>query len=111
MEELLKKEAQLQECLTCGSELTGRAGKKFCSDQCRAQYNNRKKTTEERWIQQLNRILRKNRTVLRTLNPKGHSTVRQEVLLQMGFDRGGGPLPLLHPPVQNRKRRYLLLLL
>lgn len=86
MEELLEKQANPNNCLSCGSELTGRMGKKFCTDQCRAQYHNKRKPIEERWIQQLSRILRKNRSVLRTLNPTGHSTVRQEVLLQMGFD-------------------------
>lgn len=86
MEELLKKEDNPQNCLSCGSGLTGRMGKKFCSDQCRAMYHNRRKTTEERWIQGLNSILRKNRFVLKTINPVGHSTVRQEVLQQMGFD-------------------------
>jgi predicted nucleic acid-binding Zn ribbon protein len=91
--------------------MAGRLEKKFCSDQCRAMFHNRRKSKEEKWIQQLNRILRKNRTVLKTLNPKGQSKVRQEVLTKLGFDRGGGPLQVLYPPVQNGERRYLLFLL
>lgn len=73
-------------CLSCGDKLSGRIGKKFCSDQCRAMFHNRRKTREEKWIQQLNRILRKNRSVLKSQNPKGHSTVRQEFLKELGFD-------------------------
>lgn len=75
-----------ESCLACGDKLSGRMGKKFCSDQCRAMYHNRRKTKEEKWIQQLNKILRKNRSVLKSLNPKGHSTVRQEFLKELGFD-------------------------
>jgi predicted nucleic acid-binding Zn ribbon protein len=73
-------------CLACGGKLTGRIGKKFCSDQCRATFHNRRKTKEEQWIQQLNRVLRKNRSVLKNLNPKGYSTVRQELLKDLGFN-------------------------
>lgn len=86
MVELLEKEPRPEACLSCGSPLSGRLDKKFCSDQCRSQFNNRRKSKEEKWIQQLNRILRKNRKVLKDLNPVGHSTVRQEALEQMGFD-------------------------
>ena len=87
MGENTTKKNQPEQCLSCGSKLAGRLGKKFCSDQCRAQFNNRRKVKEERWIQQLNRILRKNRSVLKNLNPVGQSKVRQEVLKELGFDR------------------------
>lgn len=86
MDKLLKKEENPATCQTCGKEMSGRVGKKFCSDQCRAMFHNRRKEKEEKWIQNLNRILRKNRTVLKTLNPKGQSKVRQEVLVNLGFD-------------------------
>ncbi len=86
MEELPEKDATQKTCLSCGSLLSGRFGKKFCSDQCRAQFNNRRKNKEEKWITHLNRILRKNRTILKTLNPTGHSTVRIEFLKDHGFD-------------------------
>lgn len=67
MEELWKNNKNPEVCLTCSANLTGRIGKKFCSDQCRAQYHNRRRIKDEKWIQQLNRILRKNRTVLKDL--------------------------------------------
>ena len=73
-------------CSNCGTKFSGRKDKKFCSDQCRATYHNDKKLKEEKWIHHLNRILRKNRTVLKTLNPTGHSTIRIQHLKERGFD-------------------------
>ena len=73
-------------CLFCGNETIGRTDKKFCTDQCKAQFNNRKKNKEERSIQKLNRILRKNRNILKELTVAGHSDTQQEALHQMGFD-------------------------
>ena len=73
-------------CLSCGGDVSGRMGKKFCSDQCRAQFHNKKKNKDEKWIKGLNSRLRKNRTILKKLNPVGHSTVRQEVLKSYKFD-------------------------
>jgi hypothetical protein len=64
-------------CQCCGAQLTGRRGKKFYSDQCRAQFHNQKRNKDERWLTGMNRVLRKNRTILKKLNPVGHSTVRQ----------------------------------
>ena len=72
-------------CLTCGEALQGRIDKKFCSDQCRASYNNRNRKPHENAIKILNAQLRKNRTILKTLCPLGKATVRREVLLEMGF--------------------------
>lgn len=37
-------------------------------------------------IQQVNKVLRKNRTILKTLNPTGMSIVRKEFLLERGFN-------------------------
>ncbi len=73
-------------CLYCGNEITGRTDKKFCTVQCKAQFNNRKKNKEEESIQKLNRILRKNRNILKEINNAGHSGTQQEALQQMGFD-------------------------
>ena len=72
-------------CLTCGQPLKGRIDRKFCSDQCRANFNNRNKRPYEEAIKRLNSQLRKNRTILRTLCPTGKATVRKEVLTDMGF--------------------------
>ncbi|WP_421877336.1 hypothetical protein [Marinoscillum sp.] len=72
-------------CLNCNEPLHGRAGKKFCDDQCRATYHNQHKRPYEEAIKRLNAQLRKNRTILKTLCPLGKATVRKEVLENMGF--------------------------
>ena len=73
-------------CINCNAPLHGRQDKKFCSDQCRATYNNRMKRKHEALILNTNKILRRNRTILRSLCPLGKSTVRRESLVEMGFD-------------------------
>lgn len=81
-------EKQVAVCQVCSTELAGRIDKKFCSDQCRAQLNNRKKKADpgEKMIQDINRILRKNRSILKVSSPLGKTTTRQEYLIMQGFD-------------------------
>lgn len=76
---------QAKVCLNCKEALQGRVDKKFCSDQCRATYNNQNKSPHEDAIKKLNAQLRLNRTILKTLCPTGKATVRREVLAEMGF--------------------------
>ena len=73
-------------CLECGSQLIGRLDKKFCTDQCRYLYNNKQKRQHEAGIQNINRILRKNRSILKSLNPVGKTTVRRSLLENKGFE-------------------------
>lgn len=74
-------------CPICGSPLTGRSDKKYCSEQCRSIANNKKKIETEQILVLTNQALRKNRTILRTLCPEGKATVRKEVLISMGFQQ------------------------
>jgi hypothetical protein len=50
--------------------------------------NNRKKKADpgERLLLDLNRILRKNRSILKMMSPSGKTTTRQEYLVLQGFD-------------------------
>ena len=73
-------------CLQCGEKIVGRSDKKFCNAQCRNIYNNRIKNESEVFIVETNRILRKNRSILKQLNPIGKSTVRREYFELAGFD-------------------------
>lgn len=73
-------------CLQCESSFGGRIDKKFCSDQCRANYNNLNRSEHERLIKSVNSVLRKNRTILKMLNPVGMSTIRKEYLNEQGFN-------------------------
>ena len=76
----------IRKCLNCEKSLSGRIDKKFCDDQCRASYNNRTRRSSEAQIIAANKIIRRNRTILRSLCPLGKATVRREVLKEMGFD-------------------------
>ncbi|MEO9869662.1 hypothetical protein [Ekhidna sp.] len=73
-------------CLNCGKGLAGRMDKKFCDAYCRNSYNNQHKSEDERYIKEINVILRKNRRILKTLCPIGKATVRKEVLDEMGYN-------------------------
>lgn len=73
-------------CLHCSTPITGRTDKRFCDDYCRANYNNGVRSKDERMIMAVNKQLRLNRKILKTLNPKGMSVVRKEVLAEMGYN-------------------------
>jgi predicted nucleic acid-binding Zn ribbon protein len=73
-------------CLQCGTALVGRIDKRFCMDQCRALYNNNSRSKDERLMSNVNKVLRKNRRILRSINPTGMSVVRKEVLNELGFN-------------------------
>lgn len=75
-------------CAACGKPLKGRSDKKFCDSYCRNGYNNKNKNSEERYIQHLNRLIRRNRRILKTLCPQGKAIVRKELLDQLGYKYG-----------------------
>ena len=75
-----------RKCPVCETIIVGRSDKKYCSDQCRSLANSEKKKISEWPILELNKTLRKNRTILRTLCPAGRSVVRKEVMDAMGYD-------------------------
>lgn len=76
----------LKQCHACGKELIGRIDKKFCDTQCRADFHNQNRSYGELYISGIQRILRHNRKILKTLCPEGKATLRKEVLDQMGYD-------------------------
>lgn len=73
-------------CLECGEKLIGRSDKKFCSDPCRNNYNNKLNSDIINYIRNVNNILRKNRRVLAGLNPNGKAKVRKELLIKLGLN-------------------------
>lgn len=73
-------------CLECGGKISGRADKKFCSDQCRVSYNNKLNRDETAYMNNVTNILRKNRRVLLELNTTGKSKVSRDKLNDKGFD-------------------------
>jgi len=73
-------------CLECGEKLIGRVDKKFCSDQCRNTFNNRLNQDHTNLIRNINRILKKNRRVLESVNTKGKTRVSRQKLVDEGFN-------------------------
>jgi len=73
-------------CKQCGEKIVGRIDKKFCDAQCRNSYNNKRKRESEKQIVEINRILRRNRKILKQLSPEGKTTIRKEYLEKSGFD-------------------------
>lgn len=73
-------------CPVCGDTFTGRADKKFCSDQCRTEFNNQGNKDVTNHMRNINSILRKNRRILDKLNPNGKTKIPKKRLVDKGFD-------------------------
>jgi predicted nucleic acid-binding Zn ribbon protein len=75
-----------RKCLDCGEPLRGRSDQKFCSDQCRNNYNNKINRAETNFMRNVQNILRRNRRILAELNPEGQRKVHQDLLIAKGFN-------------------------
>ena len=73
-------------CPVCNDPIIGRVDKKFCSDQCRNTFNNERYSSDNVLVQKVNRLLKKNYSILKTLNTSGKTKVKRTKLLQEGFD-------------------------
>lgn len=73
-------------CAYCGEIITGRSDKRYCSSHCRFMQHREMRRKMEEPVIRMNKILRKNRGILKSLCPKGKATVRREVLEAMGYD-------------------------
>lgn len=73
-------------CLDCGEPVVGRSDKKFCSDQCRNNYNNHLNSESSALVRQVNNVLKKNRRILLGLVPAEKTTVHKEKLSSLGFN-------------------------
>ncbi len=73
-------------CPVCGDAIIGRIDKKFCSDQCRNTFNNERYSSSDIHVQKVNRLLKKNYSILKKMNISGKTKVKRSKLLQEGFD-------------------------
>ena len=73
-------------CLECETSIVGRVDKKFCSDSCRIAYNNKLNSDDINYMRNINNILRRNRRILRDLNPEGKSRVYCDRMKALGFN-------------------------
>jgi hypothetical protein len=75
-----------RKCLECGDLLRGRSDQKFCSDQCRNAFNNKQLGEINNTIRRINRILKKNQSVLAGLNTNGKVMVMKNELINKEFN-------------------------
>jgi len=74
-----------RKCLQCFEQLTGRADQKFCTDQCRSTYNNQHYFESNTVVRTINRILKKNYTILSSLKAKGITAANKSDLKKKGY--------------------------
>jgi len=77
-----------RKCLDCGEIIQGRADKKFCSDLCRNNYNNKLNQDSTNHVRNINNILRRNRRIMEELAPEGKASVHKSKLTEKSFDFG-----------------------
>lgn len=73
-------------CLDCGEKLLGRSDKKFCSDQCRNNYNNRLNRDTNNFVRNVHAQLRRNRKILSELFDDGHLKIHRDALTAQGYN-------------------------
>lgn len=73
-------------CLDCGDIVRGRADKKFCSDQCRNNYNNRLNKDNNQYVRNVHSLLRRNRRILSDLYIEGKKRVHRDALFALGYN-------------------------
>lgn len=83
-----KMSIQPNSCQECGEVLLGRVDKKFCSDNCRSSYNNKRRIISQTNVKKVNMILVRNRSILYDLSTrfKEDTLVTTFQLKMMGFD-------------------------
>lgn len=73
-------------CLECNDPVRGRADKKFCSDSCRVSHHNRINAQANNYMRNVNNILKRNRRILKELNPNGKIKLHRDKLSEKGFN-------------------------
>ena len=73
-------------CPNCGRHVTGRADKRFCCSECKTMFHNRKYRLERKEIYRIDRILKKNRSIIDRLYINGERNIPFHRLYHLGFD-------------------------
>lgn len=73
-------------CQECKTAISGRRDKVFCSDDCRVSYNNKLNRDSTTLMRNVNNTLRRNRRILKRLNPNGKCKKAKMRLLEEGFN-------------------------
>ena len=75
-----------RECPVCSKPIIGRADKKFCSDYCRNDFNNKLNKDSNNLMRNINNLLRKNYRILEELNPNDKTKTTRNKLIAKGFN-------------------------
>jgi hypothetical protein len=75
-----------RKCLDCGDVIRGRTDKKFCSDQCRNNYNNRLNRDTNNYVRNVHGLLRRNRRILADLYLEEKRKVHRDALIALGYN-------------------------
>jgi hypothetical protein len=77
----------LPQCRHCGKPLRGRSDKLYCDISCKNAFHNQEQKNDLRAIEQIDRILRHNRKVLKAvLGDRPKAKVSRTALIRQGFD-------------------------
>ncbi len=75
-------------CKRCGERFVGRIDKIFCCDSCRNDYHNHLRRERNKGMNRVNRILSRNRDIIRSLLSKGVESIGTKELSMLSFDFG-----------------------
>lgn len=73
-------------CPYCNRLISGRIDKMFCDDRCRNNFYYQLNNEQKAYIREVNKVLLRNRGILKTLNPGGRRLVPKGYLDELGFD-------------------------
>ena len=76
----------MKTCPVCQKEVVGRRDKVFCSPSCKSSFQYEQRLEQDAFYFEVDRQLKKNRSILRRYNQVGKTTLRKEVLLKEGFN-------------------------
>ena len=75
-----------KKCPYCNRIINGRTDKVFCDDKCRNNFYYKVNNEQKTYIRDINKILLKNRGILRTVNPSGRMSVPRRYLEELDFN-------------------------
>ncbi len=75
-----------KKCKYCRKSFEGRAGKKYCNHHCKSAHHYEKRKEEDQLFFKIDRQLKINRKILKSMNRAGKAIVRRSELHKEGFN-------------------------
>lgn len=79
------KQKMKRTCMVCEETLRGRLDQKFCSDFCRSNFHNDRYRLDNFHVKKINRVLMKNRRILKHLSSGDMEKIPVKALMSQGF--------------------------